>query len=300
MCRRVTSDSLAQSEPSKVTMVLYSSTECLYATGNGTFRQVVRMPNSVCRNVSYGPLSSVEFITSMAFLGGQEEDFPDHEIYFAEISKIIPKEQIGFHPIIYKLLISPYENGPMMICLSQLLHPKSRGTVRLQSTNPYDPPLIDPNYFDDPADIESIVRGLKTCRKIGLSEPMRELGVKPFATVLPGFTNLIPDLDLYFKLLARLFVVTLSHQVGTAKMGDPRDPTTVVDPLLRVKGIQGLRVVDASVMPIVPSGNTNIPTIMIAEKASDIIKESMSCASHKFPNNYDVPDFTDIYNPYEY
>ncbi|GBM68503.1 Glucose dehydrogenase [FAD, quinone] [Araneus ventricosus] len=106
-----------------------------------------------------GPLSSVEFITSMAFLGGQEEDFPDHEIYFAEISKLIPKEQIGFHPIIYKLLVAPYENGPMMICLSQLLHPKSRGTVRLQSTNPYDPPLIDPNYFDDPADIESIVRG---------------------------------------------------------------------------------------------------------------------------------------------
>ncbi|GBM68505.1 Choline dehydrogenase, mitochondrial [Araneus ventricosus] len=129
---------------------------------------------------------------------------------------------------------------------------------------------------------------------------MRELGVKPFATILPGFTNLIPDLDLYFKLLARLFVVTLSHQVGTAKMGDPRDPTTVVDPLLRVKGIQGLRVVDASVMPIVPSGNTNIPTIMVAEKASDIIKESMPCASHKFPNNYDVPDFSDIYNPYEY
>ncbi|GBM68510.1 Oxygen-dependent choline dehydrogenase [Araneus ventricosus] len=180
-----------------------------------------------------GPLSSVEFISSMAFLGGQEEDFPDHELYFAEITKIIPKEQVGFKPIIYKLLVSPYENGPMMVCLSQLLHPKSRGTVRLQSTNPYDPPLIDPNYFDDPADIESIVRGLKTCRKIGLSEPMRELGVKPFATILPGFTNLIPDLDLYFKLLARLVVVTLSHQVGTAKMGDPRDPTTVVDPLLR-------------------------------------------------------------------
>ncbi|GBN86183.1 hypothetical protein AVEN_180787-1 [Araneus ventricosus] len=70
--------------------------------------------------------------------------------------------------------------------------------------------------------------------------------------------------------------------------------------LRRVKGIQGLRVVDASVMPIVPSGNTNIPTIMVAEKASDIIKESMPCVSHKFPNNYDVPGFTDIYNSYEY
>ncbi|GBN27217.1 hypothetical protein AVEN_136099-1, partial [Araneus ventricosus] len=61
-------------------------------------------------------------------------------------------------PVFYKAIFGPYENGPMMACLSQLLHPKSRGTVRLQSTNPYDPPLIDPNYLDDPSDIEAIVR----------------------------------------------------------------------------------------------------------------------------------------------
>ncbi|GBN27083.1 hypothetical protein AVEN_269956-1, partial [Araneus ventricosus] len=67
-----------------------------------------------------------------------------------------------------------------------------------------------------------------------------------------------------------------------------------------VKGIQGLRVVDASIMPIIPSGNINIPTIMVAEKASDIIKESMSCASHKFSNHNDETDFAYIYNPYEY
>ncbi|CAL1262977.1 unnamed protein product, partial [Larinioides sclopetarius] len=209
----------------------------------------------------------------------EEEDFPDHELYFAEINKLIPKEQVGLKPIIYKLLFTPYENGPMFICLSQLLHPKSRGTVRLQSTNPYDPPLIDPNYFDHPEDIEAIVKGLRTCRKMGLSKPMKKLGIRPFETVLPGFIKLIPNLDLYFKFLARLAVITLSHQVGTAKMGEPADPTTVVDPQLRVKGIQGLRVVDASVMPLVPSGNTNIPTIMVAEKASDIIKESISCSS---------------------
>ncbi|GBN85926.1 hypothetical protein AVEN_186617-1 [Araneus ventricosus] len=69
---------------------------------------------------------------------------------------------------------------------------------------------------------------------------------------------------------------------------------------LSVKGIQGLRVFDVSVMPTVASGNINIPTIMVAEKASDIIKESMPCASQKFPKNYDEADFTDIYYPYEY
>ncbi|KAF8782618.1 Glucose dehydrogenase like protein [Argiope bruennichi] len=115
--------------------------------------------------------------------------------------------------------------------------------------------------------------------RTGKSKSMRKVGVKPFATIFPSFTNLLPDfiLDRYLTLLAKSVVVTLSHQVGTAKMGDPRDPTTVVDPELKVKGIQGLRVVDASVMPIVPSGNTNIPTIMVAEKASDIIKDSMPC-----------------------
>ncbi|GBM97876.1 Alcohol dehydrogenase [acceptor] [Araneus ventricosus] len=169
----------------------------------------------------------------------------------------------------------------MFVCVSHLLHPKSRGTVRLQSTNPYDPPLIDPNYFDDSSDVDAIVKGMETCRKIGLSAPMKNVGVKPFETLLPFFTKLLPDfiIELYFKLLARSLVVTLSHQVGTAKMGDPEDPTTVVDPQLRVKGIQGLRVVDASIMPLVPSGNTNIPTIMVAEKASDIIKETISCPS---------------------
>ncbi|XP_055933903.1 glucose dehydrogenase [FAD, quinone]-like [Argiope bruennichi] len=230
-----------------------------------------------------GPLSSVEFISVIAFLNGKgvspREDFPDYQLYFIEINKQIAKYQTGLKPLLYDLAFSPYENDPIFICLSSILHPKSRGTVRLQSTNPYDPPLIDPNYYADPADVEAVVKGLKTCLKIGSSKSMKKVGAKRFETFLPKLTDLIPDLlrDEYLKVLAKSFVLTLNHQVGTAKMGDPKDPTTVVDPELRVKGIQGLRVVDASVMPIVPSGNTNIPTIMVAEKASDIIKDSISC-----------------------
>ncbi|CAL1262831.1 unnamed protein product [Larinioides sclopetarius] len=242
-------------------------------------------PDSIKEYINYrtGPLASPEMVSAMAFLDGKavspEEDYPDHELYFLELSKEIAKEQVGLNSIIYRSIFFPYENGPMFVCVSHLLHPKSKGTVRLQSSNPYDPPLIDPNYFDDRADVKAIVKGMETCRKIGLSKPMKKAGVRPFSTVLPMITNWIPNLKRYFTHLARSVVITLSHQVGTAKMGDPEDPTTVVDPQLRVKGIQGLRVVDASVMPIVPSGNTNIPTIMVAEKASDIIKETISCAS---------------------
>ncbi|CAL1288541.1 unnamed protein product [Larinioides sclopetarius] len=111
---------------------------------------------------------------------------------------------------------------------------------------------------------------------------MKKVGAKPFKTVFPGCEQFYGNEDSYFTCIARAAVVTIFHPVGTAKMGDPRDPTTVVDPQLRVKGIKGLRVVDASVMPTITSGNTNAPTIMIAEKAADIIKQTIHCSSDEY------------------
>ncbi|KAF8781565.1 Alcohol dehydrogenase [acceptor] like protein [Argiope bruennichi] len=173
--------------------------------------------------------------------------------------------------------LRPYENNSMFICLSQQFTSEESGIVLLNTTNPYDPPIIDPNYFADPDDIRPIVAGMKTCQKIATSESMQKVGAKPFETLFPGCEQFYGNDDSYFTCIARGAVVTLSHPVGTAKMGDPRDPTTVVDPLLRVKGIQGLRVVDASVMPTLPSGNTNIPTIMIGrESLLDIIKQNFN------------------------
>ncbi|GIY66520.1 glucose dehydrogenase [Caerostris extrusa] len=234
-----------------------------------------------------GPLASGEFMTNIAFLGGTsvtpKGDFPDYELYFAEVSKEILRTEIGLKPEIYEKYFGPYEDGPMLACISQLLNPKSRGTVRLQSANSYDPPAIDPNYFEDPTDMNAIIEGLKTCRKVGTSDSLKKVGAKPFETKFPGCEQFYGDEDSLYACLAKSAVVTLSHQVGTAKMGDPKDATTVVDPQLRVKGIQGLRVVDASVMPIVPSSNTNIPTIMVAEKASDIIKKTIECKKHISP-----------------
>ncbi|CAL1262821.1 unnamed protein product [Larinioides sclopetarius] len=111
---------------------------------------------------------------------------------------------------------------------------------------------------------------------------MEKVGAKPFKTVFPGCEQFYGNEDSYFTCIARAAVVTIYHPVGTAKMGDPRDPTTVVDHRLRVKGIKGLRIVDASVMPTITSGNTNVPTIMIAEKAADIIKETIECSSYEY------------------
>lgn len=147
---------------------------------------------------------------------------------------------------------------------SAYLRPRSRGTVRLASGDPMAAPLIDPNYWEDPHDREMSIRGLKLAQEI-----MAQEALKPFvkAERLPG-PEVRTEAD-YFA-YACAHAKTDHHPAGTCRMGS--DAAAVVDPRLRFNGIAGLRVVDASVMPTVVSSNTNAPTIMIAEKAADMIK----------------------------
>jgi choline dehydrogenase len=147
---------------------------------------------------------------------------------------------------------------------SAYLRPRSRGTVRLASADPLAAPLIDPNYWADPYDREMSLRGLRLARDI-----MRQDALKPFvlAERLPG-----PDVQTEDDLIAYAcrHAKTDHHPAGTCRMGS--DAAAVVDTRLRFNGIAGLRVVDASVMPTVVSSNTNAATIMIAEKACDMIR----------------------------
>lgn len=147
---------------------------------------------------------------------------------------------------------------------SAYMRPRSRGTVRLASNDPFAAPLIDPNYWEDPHDRTMSIRGLKLAQKI-----MRQDGLKSFVKreVLPG-PDVQTDED-YFK-YACANAKTDHHPAGTCRMGG--DDGSVVDPRLKFRGIDGLRVVDASIMPRLISSNTNAPTIMIAEKAADMIR----------------------------
>jgi choline dehydrogenase len=147
---------------------------------------------------------------------------------------------------------------------SAFMRPRSRGTVRLASADPLAAPLIDPNYWQDPYDRDISIRGLKLAQEIMRQEPL-----KPFvlAERLPG-PEVRTDED-YFA-YACAHAKTDHHPAGTCRMG--ADPGAVVDPQLRLNGIDGLRVVDASIMPQLVSSNTNAATIMIAEKAADIIR----------------------------
>ena len=153
-------------------------------------------------------------------------------------------------------------------CHVCLLRPVSRGSVTLASKDPFAPPLIDPNFLGERDDVDRLMRGFKIMRNLLQQPALASLGGRETADSAQATT------DLQIEQFIRDRADTVYHPVGTCRMGS--GPLDVVDAQLRVHGLQGLRVVDASIMPQVVSGNTNAPTIMIAEKAADLIKAAQT------------------------
>lgn len=145
------------------------------------------------------------------------------------------------------------------------LRPESRGYVRIKSADPLAAPSMQPNYLSTDLDRRTAVAGVKFARRIAATEPMKSLMAREFR---PGNDVHTDEEILHF---CREYGATIFHPTGTAKMGLSSDPLAVVDEKLRVHGIAGLRVVDASVMPTLVSGNTNVPIVMVAERASEFI-----------------------------
>jgi len=198
-----------------------------------------------------GPLTSNvaeagAFVRSQPSLAGPDLQFHFAPVYFANNGFDVPPGH-GF------------TFGP------SLLHPESRGQIALRSPDPLAPPSIQPNYFKCEGDLHVLLEGLKLSRRLAQAkafEPYRGTEVRPGAAV---------QAEAALIAFVRQSAQTLYHPVGTCKMGS--DPLAVVDAKLRVHGLEGLRVVDASIMPNVVSGNTNAPTIMLAEKASEMIRQ---------------------------
>jgi len=189
--------------------------------------------------------------------------------------KTMPK-LCGLRDDLYDAVYRATEAMDGFTVFPMVMRPKSRGRVWLRDANPFHHPLIDPNYFADDADLDVIVAGVRLFQQMLRTGPMRSLNATILETPLPGCAKHVFDTDAYWKCAARQISFTIYHLSGTCKMGPATDPTAVVDPRLRVHGVSGLRVVDASIMPEIPAAHTNAPTIMIAEKASDMIKEDWS------------------------
>jgi len=153
--------------------------------------------------------------------------------------------------------------GHGLSCHVCLLRPRSRGSVTLRSNDPAAAPLIDPAFFDDPRDVDDMVAGFKITRRLMQTPALARWITRDLFT-----PNVKSDDDI--RAVLRQRTDTVYHPVGTCRMG--RDEMAVVDPQLRVRGLEGLRIVDASVMPTLIGGNTNAPTIMIGEKAVDLIR----------------------------
>lgn len=175
--------------------------------------------------------------------------------------------QLLFTPATYKLgsVISQLEELPGMTCAICPVRPDSRGTIMAQSADPLARPAIRPNYLSARSDQEVLSAGLKQVRQIFAQPAIARYSVEE---ILPG-----PGVQSEDELLAfaRQYGTTIYHPVGTCRMGE--DPRAVVDSRLRVHGIQGLRIADASVMPTLTTGNTNAPTIMIGEKCAAMMRE---------------------------
>lgn len=227
-----------------------------------------------------GKFAGTGFSDMMGFINTVNKTaiYPDIQYHFFGQ----PKKMIGFtdglqnlgynDDFISQMVKSNNEAETVQVGVT-LLNPKSRGTIKLRSSDPKDAPVIDANYFGEPEDLDTVVRGIREFLKFLPTENFKIHTGELYRFKIEECDKLEYDSDDYWKCFVSYFATTIFHPSGTCKMGPDSDPEAVVDPRLRVRGVKGLRVVDASIMPLITSGNTNAPVIMIAEKASDMIKE---------------------------
>ncbi|KAM3963794.1 glucose dehydrogenase [FAD, quinone] [Aphomia sociella] len=229
-----------------------------------------------------GPMTVLGGLEGVAFVNTKYANssglWPDVQFHMAPASFSSDNGQIvrkilGLTDEVYDTVYKPIANKDAWTIMPLLLRPNTRGYVKLKSSNPFHYPIMNPRYHENALDVARLVEGIKIALKVANASPFKQFGSRLYMKPLPNCKHFKFMSDEYIECQVRTISMTIYHQCGTAKMGPDWDKDAVVDPRLRVYGVHGLRVIDASIMPTIVSGNTNAAVIMIGEKGADLIKE---------------------------
>lgn len=228
-----------------------------------------------------GPMSSLAGVETIGYIKTNHSDeigdYPDIELLGSCASMASDEGNIvakGIHLAdwLYNDVYKSIENVESFTVLFMLLHPKSKGHLKLQSTHPYQQPRLYGNYLTHRQDVDTMIAAIRYIIKLVDTPPFKKYGAKLHTKKFPNCNQHEFGSDEYWECAVRTVTATLHHQITTCKMGPASDPEAVVDPELRVHGINKLRVVDSSIIPRTIVAHTNAPAIMIGEKAADLIK----------------------------
>lgn len=234
-----------------------------------------------------GIFSTIGMTDVIGFVNTQNSsDIPDVQYHFLHtpikddylINEVL--RSLHFNDDVKKQYLKIVEEAEYFTICPTLLRPKSRGKIELNSGDILDAPKIYTNFLENSEDAETLLRGLKIVLKIMNTNYMQYLEPELVRLDLPKCKDLDFKSDEYWRCLLKYVATSLFHPVGTCKMGPDSDPKAVVDSKLKLHGIEGLRVADASIMPVIVRGNTNAATVMIGEMASDLIKSDWNAIKH--------------------
>ncbi|KAL6259284.1 hypothetical protein P5V15_009203 [Pogonomyrmex californicus] len=210
------------------------------------------------------------------------DERPDIELLFISGSLHsngqVLKEALRISDDVYNTIYKPIENQEAWSIWPIVQYPRSVGRLTLRSKDPFESPKMDPNFFNHSADLEIILEGVKHAINISKTKIFQAYGSRLHDFKIPGCQQFVFASDDYWRCAIKHLPSMMNHEIGTVKMGPETDAYAVVDPQLRVYGIKALRVVDASIMPTIPSGHVNAGIYMIGEKAADMIKETWKSA----------------------